>query len=431
MSKQSRYFVMVFLIAFLGCRKVDNPVPNSPPIADAGNNQNVNSGTKVLLDGSKSSDADGDPLLFNWLLTSKPGNSKAFLSSIDSIKPSFFADVAGTYKFNLLVSDGISSAEDSVSIQAIYLAKLMVSTLAAANGAYYATLGPDGNLYVSGYSTHVIYKVTPAGVVTTFAGTGVAGYLDDKAGNAQFRNPSGLAFDGSGNLFIADFGNHCVRKINTSNVVSTFAGVTQAGYADATGSQAQFNGISGLVIDSKNTIYVSETINLRIRKITPQAVVTTFAGSGKPGLTDAIGVQAQFRGPVSLAIDGTDNIYVADATNHCIRKISPSAQVSTIAGTGTAGLLNGAATSAQFNNPFGIAIGQNNSVYVADFTNNLIRVISGNQVSTYAGSGVAGLTNGEAPVASFKNPTGLLYSPDGTIYVMDYLNNSIRKIALQ
>jgi hypothetical protein len=431
MFKVNLYTQLFFFIVLFGCRDADNLTPNSTPTADAGNNQSVNSGTKVSLDGSKSSDRDGDSLIYNWFLASKPGNSKAFLSATDSIKPSFFADVAGTYKLSLLVSDGISSDEDSVSIQAIYLAKLMVSTLAAANGAYYATLGPDGNLYVSGYSAHLIYKVTPAGVVTIFAGTGVAGYLDDKAGNAQFRNPSGLSFDGFGNLFIADFGNHCIRKINTSNVVSTFAGFTQAGYADATGGQAQFNGISGLVIDSKNNLFVSETINLRVRKITPQAVVTTFAGSGKPGLTDAIGTQAQFRGPVSLATDGTDNIYVADATNHCIRKITPSAQVTTIAGTGAPGFLNGSIASAQFNNPFSIAIGQNNSVYVADFTNNRIRIISDNQVSTYAGSGIAGLTNAEALVSTFKNPTGLLYSQEGILYVMDYLNNCIRKIALQ
>jgi streptogramin lyase len=431
MPKQTPWLLLLVVFTLHACREADDLLPNSPPIANAGSDQNINSGTKVILDGSQSSDADGDSLMFNWILTSKPANSKAFLSSMDSIKTSFIADAAGTYKFKLIVSDGISNAQDSVTVQALYMAKLMVSTLATVNSGFYAALGPDGNIYVSGYSTHVIYKITTAGVVTTFAGTGVAGYLNEKTSNAQFRNPSGLAFDGSGNLYIADYGNHCVRKINTSNVVSTFAGFPQAGYVDAVGGQAQFNGITGLIIDSKNNIYVSETVNLRIRKITQQAAVSTFAGNGKPGLLDTVGILSQFRAPVSLAIDATDNIYVADATNHCIRKITPSAQVTTIAGTGIAGYLNGAALSAQFSNPYGIAIGSNNTIFIADYTNNRIRQIYANEVTNYAGSGIKSFTNGEAPVATFNGPTGLLYTTNGTLYVMDYTNNSIRKIALE
>ena len=286
-----------------------------------------------------------------------------------------------------------------------------------------------GNIFVSGYTTHVIYIITPDSKVSIYAGTGKQGYQDGKAETAMFNNPAGLAVDASGNLFVADYGNHCIRMINPSGVVSTFAGFPQAGYQDGQGGQAQFNNPAGMTIDVAGNLYVTEIGNDRVRKITPAAMVSTVAGSGVEGFADSKGTSAMFSNPVGITMDLNGNLIIADAGNNRIRKIDPSGQVTTLAGNGTAGFEDGAAGSAQFNLPYGLTVDDQGHIYIADINNNRIRMLSGTVVSTYAGNGTKADVDGIAPEASFNNPSSVLYDTStGILYVTDFGNNKIKKI---
>ena len=180
----------------------------------------------------------------------------------------------------------------------------------------------NGNLFVADQINNKIRKITPAGLVSTFAGSGIAGSADGTGISASFNNPTCLAFDNSGNIFVTDFYNHKIRKITTSGQVTTFAGNGTVGSLDGIGSSANFNSPFGITIDPVNNIYVADWASNRIRKITFDAVVTTLAGSGVEGATDGMGLAASFAKPHGIATDTSGNLYVSDEINNKIRKIS-------------------------------------------------------------------------------------------------------------
>ncbi|WP_412850400.1 T9SS type A sorting domain-containing protein [Chryseobacterium sp. PMSZPI] len=272
-----------------------------------------------------------------------------------------------------------------------------------------------------------IYSSVQAQTVTTIAGS-TSGYADGNGTAAQFKNPSWLCSDSNGNLYISDNANHRIRKITPQGQVSTLAGST-SGYADGIGTAAQFNSTSGICIDGSGNLYVSDYDNHRIRKITPQGQVSTFAGSTQ-GYVDGLGTAAQFNNPTGIAIDPSENLYVADSNNHRIRKITPQGQVSTLAGS-TSGYADGSGTTAQFNTPFGIAIDASGNFYIADLINNRIRKITPQgQVSTLAGS-TSGYADGSGTTAQFYYPYGIAIDPSGNLYVSDHINNRIRKVTQQ
>ena len=288
------------------------------------------------------------------------------------------------------------------------------------SGAQAQFHGPDsmvfdsaGNLYVAEEWENRIRKITPAGVVSTFIGGNTRGYADGTVATALFNELQGMAFDSAGNLYVADKGNNRIRKITPAGVVTTLAGSTQ-GYADGTGAQAKFHwahslafdnadnlyvgerghvrkitpsGVVttllgnlsvrsvGVAVDSAGNVYAADRDNNRILKITPTGVVTTLAG-GERGFADGTGAQARFNDPSGLAVDRAGNIYVADRQNHSIRKITPEGMVTTLTKSGEWGYVGGTDAAAQFTDPRSVAIDSADNVYVAETDGHRIRKIT-------------------------------------------------------
>jgi len=291
-----------------------------------------------------------------------------------------------------------------------------------------------GNIYVADYGNHTVRKVTAAGVVTTLAGSaGVAGSADGTGSAARFCNPVGVAVDGAGNVYVADTWNHTIRKVTPLGVVTTLAGSAgTAGSTDGTGNAAQFNCPCGVAVDSVGNVYVAERDNYTIRKVTPAGVVTTLAGSaGMWGSADGAGSVARFNMPVGVAVDSAGNVFVADTGNQTIRKVTPSGVVTTLAGSaGGSGSTDGTGITARFYSPKGVAADSAGNVYVADTGNQTIRkVTSAGVVTTLAGSaGVAGSADGTGSAARFCNPYGVAVDSTGNVFVGDTGNCTIRKV---
>lgn len=288
----------------------------------------------------------------------------------------------------------------------------------------------SGNIYVADYANHKIRKVSPAGAVTTLAGSGTPGNTDATGTAASFNSPNGVCADASGNIYVADYGNNKIRKISPAGAVTTFAGSGALGSTDATGTAASFNSPIGVCVDASGNIYVADSSNRKIRKISPTGVVTTFAGSGVSGSTDATGTSASFNNPADVCADASGNIYVADYNANKIRKITPAGVVTTLAGSGAVGSINAVGTAASFNGPRGVCADASGNIYVADKNNYKIRKISlAGVVTTYAGSGISGSTDATGTAASFNTPYGVCADASGNIYVSDSYNHKIRKIS--
>ena len=247
----------------------------------------------------------------------------------------------------------------------------------------------DGNLYVADAGHHQIRKVSPDGEVSVFAGTGEEGHKDGPASEAQFNYPSGICTDGKGNFYVAGFGGQNVRKISAAGMVSTIAGTGEEGYLDGPGDEAMFSSPRGICIDSKGNLYVGDCWNHRIRKIAPDGMVTTFAGGGKIGVDvandwkDGQDTAAYFSAPCGMAIDKHDNVYVADANNNCIRKISPEGMVETLAGIGgERWSRDGEYGKSVLNCPTELIVSENGIVYFSDTYGNHIRKITREKVTS-------------------------------------------------
>ncbi|MDI1317097.1 T9SS type A sorting domain-containing protein [Flavobacterium sp.] len=299
------------------------------------------------------------------------------------------------------------------------------------NIPYAVAVDASENVYVIESTSNAIRKITPAGVVSTFAGeVTTAGYLDGQGTNALFSSPKGLDVDASGNVYVADAGNNRIRKISNSGTVTTFAGSGVAGYLDAQGISARFNNPTSVAVTNAGALYVSDTSNNRIRAIATSGMVTTFAGSGASGMVNGQGTSAQFNAPRALAVDASGIVCVVDYSNNRIRKITDTGLVSTLSGTGVFGAVNGAGTSASFKYPEGIALDASGDAFVADVTNNCIRKITASgDTSTFSGSAVRGLENGqEGAMALFNGPVAVAVTSTGITYVIDDFNSCIRKI---
>jgi len=289
------------------------------------------------------------------------------------------------------------------------------------------------NVYVADYVNHTVRKATAAGVVTTLAGSaGSAGSDDGTGGAARFNLPQGVAVDSAGNVYVADSNNHTIRKVTSGGDVTTLAGdAGNAGTADGVGAAAQFNFPSGVAVDGASNVYVADSYNHAIRKITPGGVVTTLAGdAGNAGNADGTGSAAKFDLPQGVAVDGAGNVYVADSNNHTIRKVTATGVVTTLAGSaGNTGSADGTGSAARFNFPSGVAVDGAGNVFTADSGNHTIRRVStGGVVTTVGGAaGVVGGGDGAGGGARFAIPAGIAMGGNASLYVADSDNNRVSK----
>ena len=320
------------------------------------------------------------------------------------------ATTGSSYDFSTLAGQTGAGSSDGAGGAASFSAPTAIAVDAA------------GNVYVADTANNTIRKVTPAGAVTTLAGTpGMAGHADGTGNAASFSGPSSIAVDSAGYLYVADSGNFTIRKISPIGAVSTLAGLAgKEGNADGSGSAASFVYPAGIAVDPTGNAYVVDSFDGAIRKITPAGVVSTLKLTG-----------GGFWNPVGIAADASGNLYVADTNDNAVKVVTPAGVVSILAGSGgyqVVGSKDGTGQSATFEWPEGVAVDPSGNVFVADTGNSTIRKISpGGVVSTIAGSpGNTGGASGLGPAARFNYPAGVAVGPGGAVYVADTQNNEIR-----
>jgi hypothetical protein len=289
----------------------------------------------------------------------------------------------------------------------------------------------QGNLYITDPGNHSIRKMTPDGIVSTIAG-GVPGFADGTGSEAMFNHPSDITIDHDGNLIVCEFNNCSIRKVTPEGVVTTISGTGEWGYVDGPAQTAMFDSPEAVAVDKDGNIIVADYFNHRIRKITPAGMVSTIAGTGPLGYeggghNDGAALQAVFTMPVDLVIDDNGDIYITEQAP-VIRKLS-NGVVSTIAGHPTEhGFLDGPAFEARFHNPWGIDLDSAKNIFVVDSYNGRIRKIATDgTVSTFAGNGTAADNDGPLESATFHYPRELRFGPDWALYVSGQ-NPTLRKI---
>jgi sugar lactone lactonase YvrE len=393
------------------------------------------------------------PLYYQWYRNGAIFGSRGTAST--SVALTFnLADATAAGSYTLVVSNFMNVATSSPPAVLTVEPALAIFTFAgqssrgtndgfgsSARFGYPSGLAVDGagNVYVADSWFHTIRKITPAGFVSTLAGMpGVGGTNDGPGSSAQFHTPDRLAVDTSGNVYVADYGNNTIRKVTPAGVVSTLAGCPGVtGSSDGIGSSARFSSPEGVAVDALGNVYVGDATNATVRKITPDGVVTTLAGqAGVRGLRDGAGTNALFTFPNGLAVDGGGNVYVADGagvflggTNNAIRKITPAGVVATLAGSASAGEIDGFGGSALFTEPDSVALDGAGNVYVADFYGETIRKVTPDgSVDTLAGKAtVTGSTDGTGKAARFYYPNGVAVDAAGNVYIADRANGTVRK----
>jgi uncharacterized protein (TIGR03437 family) len=307
----------------------------------------------------------------------------------------------------------------------------------------FAAVFAGGNLYIADQVNNVVRIVTN-GNINTLAGNGVAGYLGDgKAANqAELYNPTGIVVDSKGNVYVSDTRNQLVRLISTAGVISTFAGnsIEGAGISGDSGTavSAQLDYPAGLALDSKNNLYIADAANNKIRIVT-QATgnpINTFAGNlfGDFAGDGGPAINAELNNPQGVAVDAAGNVYIADTLNHRIRVVTPDGNIHTVAGNGNAGRSGdgGQALEAELNHPEGVAVDTAGDIYIADTFNQRIRMVLPNgKIFTIAGGSGAGYTGdgGAALSATFTFPTSVFVDSQGNVYVTDSGNYVIREMS--
>eukprot|EP00036_Acanthoecidae_sp_10tr_P002874 CAMPEP_0182948250 /NCGR_PEP_ID=MMETSP0105_2-20130417/59662_1 /TAXON_ID=81532 ORGANISM="Acanthoeca-like sp., Strain 10tr" /NCGR_SAMPLE_ID=MMETSP0105_2 /ASSEMBLY_ACC=CAM_ASM_000205 /LENGTH=730 /DNA_ID=CAMNT_0025088539 /DNA_START=72 /DNA_END=2264 /DNA_ORIENTATION=- len=301
--------------------------------------------------------------------------------------------------------------------------------------SYGVCVAPDGGIIFSSYSpSHRISRLDPeTREVITLAGDGTCGFQDGPGATARFNTPRGVAVDGDGNVFVADQCNHRIRRIDAeTRVVSTVAGDGTAGFQDGPGATAMFHTPTAVAVDGDGNVFVADQGNHRIRRIDAETrVVSTVAGDGTAGFQDGPAATARFFNPFGVDVDGGNNLIVCDYKNHRIRRIdAATSEVTTLAGGGTAGFRDGPGATARFYNPFGVDVDGDDNLIVCDYSNHRVRRIDAatSEVTTLAGSGTAGFRDGPGATANFNYPQDITVDGDGNFIVCDNSTYRVRRI---
>ncbi len=276
-------------------------------------------------------------------------------------------------------------------------------------------------------------------IITTVAGIGTAGYTGDgsSANLCKLNYPSGIVFDPSGSMYIADDVNNCIRKVNISGIITTVAGNGTAGFSGDGGlaTSAQLNGPGHVAFDALGNMFIADCINNRIRKVNTSGIISTIAGNGTPAYSGDGGtsILASLNYPWGITFDTSGNLYIADIQNNCIRKVNTSGTITTVAGNGIQGYSGdgGLATSGELSTPYGIAFDASGNLYISDLGNNVIRKVNSfGIISTFAGNGTLGYggDGGIATLATLNFPAYVLFDGINNMYIADYYNHRIRKV---
>ncbi|MBI6546423.1 MAG: SMP-30/gluconolactonase/LRE family protein, partial [Cyanobacteria bacterium NC_groundwater_1444_Ag_S-0.65um_54_12] len=301
------------------------------------------------------------------------------------------------------------------------------------------TVDNAGNIYVTANGADSVYRITPGGTITVMAGNGFWGYSGDggPATSAKLDGPIGITLDTIGNLYIADAGNKRIRRVDTSGIITTVAGNGSFGYAGDGGpaTSANFRNPNDVAIDGAGNLYIADTGNHRVRKVASNGIITTVAGNGTAAFAGDNGpaTGASLNNPRDVLLDASGNLYIADSGNNRIRKVASNGTITTVAGNGTAAFAgdNGPATGASINSPRGMALDASGNLYIADASNHRIRKVDTSGTITTMGSGW-GFSGDGGPVsaAKMKSPRGVAFDGAGNLYINDTNNNRIRQVNL-
>ncbi len=398
-------------------------------IADSGNNRirRVSGGIIITVAGSGIAGLSGDgAAAINAQLNQPTG------VAVDSGGNLYIADTGNQYVRE--VSAGVINSIAGTGT-AGFGGDNSLATSAQLNYPSSLAVDSSGDLFISDRLNSRVRKVA-AGVITTVAGTGVAGFNGDNgaAANSELSLPQGIWVDSAGNLYIADTGNNRVRKV-AGGVITSVAGNGTAGFTGdgAAALSSELSSPGGVAVDSAGNVYIADTGYSRVRKVVA-GVIGTAVGNGSQGFggDNGAATSAEFNGVAGLAVDSSGNLYIVDANNQRIRKVS-SGVITTVAGNGAAGFSgdNGPATGAQLHSPYGVAVDAAGNLYLSDSANQRVRKVSGGTISTFAGNGNTGFSgdNGQAILAMLNNPLGVTVDPSGNIYVADFNNNSVREVS--
>jgi sugar lactone lactonase YvrE len=429
---------LVFLVYIVeGCKKEKALTPSGPPTITGISNTVAGIGYQVIITGTNfSPGTTGNNVTINSI--------PATVISASATQLAVIFTNAVTGKISVTVNGNTATSSNNIRIINLSVTTLAGSgaigsadgagTAASFNGQWGCAMGANGNLYVADSYNNKIRKISFDGTVSTVAGTGVQGNKDGLLASATFSLPYGIVIDKDGNIYVSDLGFDNIRKITPDGMVSTFAGspTGRTGSDDGTDTSATFKDPLGLATDADGNIYVADAANNKIRKITPGGTVTTIAGTGAAGALNGSALSSTFNSPLSIAIDAGKNLFVTEENNYDIRKIAADGTVTTVAGTGQAGSSDGAGTAAGFNFPVGIVADLSGNLYVTDNGDGTIRIITpGGFVATLAGNGNQSSVDGIGFGASFNDPLGMAIDSGGKLYVMDNASNKVRKVTVQ
>jgi len=355
------------------------------------------------------------------------------------VTPFVVAIAAGIAPTGALAVSGTDTIVTIAGINPGYSGEGGQATSARLDGPYGVAADSAGSVYVADAFNHRIRRITSGGIIDSVGGAGMGGYAGDGglATSAQLNYPLDVDVDASGNIFVADDGNHRIREVSRTGVITTVAGTGVNGYSVDHGpaASARLSYPRGVALDAKGNLLIADLGNDRIRRVDANGTIATIAGSGLRGSSGDGGPAgaAELNGPYDVVADDDGNLYIADTQNHRIRKVDANGVITTIAGTGAAGFSGdgGQAIAAQLDDPRRVAVDAAGNVYVADSDNHRIRKVTpGGVITTVAGTGVAGLSGdgGQAASAQLDAPTGLAIRSDGSLVLTDYANGRVRLI---